>query len=388
MAYTIPTGYTYYDASASKTYTAGEIFSGTPAAGDTFQGTSSSVKGIVYYYYNARTVAPVTKIAGDPDISISAGWALQLYNHTGTATSHTVLTQIAGKNTVHVVAYSESSKINTLNFPSTSQVEYISIAQGNQHNISTIQGYMTSSLKYFSACNNANLVSVPSFSNCTNWTYGFNAFYNCTKLTTAPALPTSLTNIRGIFQNCTSLTTATAIPSSATDATYAYYNCAKLTAAPQNNSSSLTSLTYCFQGCTSLTTAANFTINGTINLNADSIFYGCTNLVTPPKITRVKSLRRAFYDCSKLTSLPTSLPSTVTDVIFMCHNCSSLTNFPDMSATSITDLQSSFYIIDNNMDETDGKKAILGEKSLLSEEAKLIALKRQKKMETYPVWLT
>ena len=37
-------------------------------------------------------------------------------------------------------------------------------------------------------------------------------------------------------------------------------------------------------------------------------------------------------------------------------------------------------IIDNNIAEEDSKKALLGEKSLLSEEAKLIALKRQKKI--------
>ncbi len=340
MAYTIPTGYEYWDASASKTYTAGQSFTGTPAAGDSLHGVSASLKGIYYFYRNAQSLPPVVS-SGNQDISVSAGWTLSFASHTGSATSYTCLAVIANKDVVYVQsAYKSGSKITSLTIPSNSKLQFINMSQDS---IVSLKGTMPSTLKYFSAYNNSALTSVPSFSACVLWTYGLDAFYHCTKLVTAPVLPSSLTILDNIFNGCTSLTTGATIPSSATSASYAYYKCTNLTAAPKNNSSRLTSLAYCFKDCTALTTAANFTINGTANLNADYIFSGCINLVNPPQITQVQSLKYAFYNCSKLISLPASLPSSVTNAIVICYNCSSLTNFPDMSETSITDLESSFY---------------------------------------------
>ena len=100
MAYKIPSGYEYYDASATKTYTAGQTFSGTPGSGDIFEGVSSSLKGILYYYESAQTTRPVVSYSSASDISISAGWHLQFHNHTGSATSYTILNSIAGKNVI------------------------------------------------------------------------------------------------------------------------------------------------------------------------------------------------------------------------------------------------------------------------------------------------
>ena len=203
-----------------------------------------------------------------------------------------------------------------------------------------------SSLKYFSAYKNTKLTSVSNFISSCPWTYGYCAFQGCTALKKAPTLPSNMTEVGFIFQGCTSLTTATAIPSKATNAASAYSGCTALTAAPANNSTTLTSLANCFSGCSALTTAANFNIRGTSTLNALSIFSDCINLVTPPTLTNAQNLSRAFYNCTKITSIP-NLPNSVTQATYICYKCENITTIPDMSTTSITDLSFAFYHCDN-----------------------------------------
>lgn len=343
MAYTIPTGYTYYDASASKIYTAKQVFNGTPADGDTLNGTGSNIQGISYSYRSAHTVNP-SMYSGTPlQINISAGWSLSTYNCTGAATSYTLLATIAGKPVVKfyvpTVSY-DNSKITSYTIPAGSKIEYLNLGGSK---VVSLKGTIPNTVKYFYACNALQLTSVPSLSNCISWTYGMGTFQDCVKLVTAPALPNSLTNIKYMFRRCSSLTTAAAIPQSAVEATDMYRDCVKLTSAPANNSNNLTSLINCFYGCTALTSASNFTIKGTNDLNASNIFYNCINLQTPPNITTVKNLNDAFYNCEKLTTLPNSLPSSVCTADRMCYNCKSLTNFPDMSQTNLTSLNYAFY---------------------------------------------
>ena len=92
-----------------------------------------------------------------------------------------------------------------------------------------------------------------------NYCYS-NMFYNCTSLTTAPALPaTTLANscYYYMFCSCTSLTTAPSLPAT-TLANYCYgsmfYVCTSLTTAPALPATSLKSGCYgnMFYGCTSL----------------------------------------------------------------------------------------------------------------------------------------
>ena len=144
MAYKIPSGYQYYDASATKTYTAGQTFSGTPGSGDIFEGVSSSLKGILYYYESAQATRPVVSYSSASDISISAGWHLQFHNHTGSATSYTILNSIAGKNVVYVSS-SSASKITTLTISSGSGLQYIRLSETSPK-ITQLKGTMPSTL--------------------------------------------------------------------------------------------------------------------------------------------------------------------------------------------------------------------------------------------------
>ena len=85
-------------------------------------------------------------------------------------------------------------------------------------------------------------------------------FRRCTSLSTAPAIPSSVTTMIDTFRGCTSLTTAPTIPSSVTSLTRCFANCTSLTIAPELWKRVTTDTTTykgtpvgngCFEGCTS-----------------------------------------------------------------------------------------------------------------------------------------
>ena len=77
-------------------------------------------------------------------------------------------------------------------------------------------------------------------------------FSGCESLTTAPAIPNGVTNMRDCFRGCINLTTAPTIPNTVTDMRGCFQQCESLTTA-STIPSSVTAMTYCFYGCTALT---------------------------------------------------------------------------------------------------------------------------------------
>ncbi|MGN1301028.1 MAG: hypothetical protein ACI4U9_00610, partial [Clostridia bacterium] len=73
----------------------------------------------------------------------------------------------------------------------------------------------------------------------------YGTFYGCTKLTTAPEIPSGVTNMNNTFPGCTSLTAAPAIPSSVTNMSSTFYGCTKLQGTIEINANP-TSYTDCF----------------------------------------------------------------------------------------------------------------------------------------------
>ena len=80
----------------------------------------------------------------------------------------------------------------------------------------------------------------------------FQTFMNCTNLTTAPEIPSSVTGMYATFSGCTNLTTAPEIPSSVTYMARTFFRCTNLTTAPEIPSS-VTIMQETFSGCTNLT---------------------------------------------------------------------------------------------------------------------------------------
>lgn len=101
-------------------------------------------------------------------------------------------------------------------------------------------------------------------------------FMNCSSLTTAPQIPSTVTHLYNTFTNCKSLTAAPTIPDGVISMGNTFAGCKSITTAPVIPSS-VTNMQGTFQGCTSLT--------GIIEINAsptyyDDCFYNTSKVIT------------------------------------------------------------------------------------------------------------
>ena len=173
-------------------------------------------------------------------------------------------------------------------------------------------------------------------------------FYNCTALTTAPALPaTTLTNncYRYMFYNCTALTTAPELPAT-TLASDCYNNmfegCTALTTAPGLPATTLTDNCYngMFYNCTVLTTAPELPATTLANYCYSRMFYGCTALTTAPALPATTlangCYQNMFSDCIALITVP-ALPATT--LAYCCY----LSMFQDCSNIKLSTTQTVEY---------------------------------------------
>ena len=123
-------------------------------------------------------------------------------------------------------------------------------------------------------------------------------FAECSEVTVAPAIPSSVTDMFNAFYNCFSLSVAPAIPSGVTDMGSAFAGCSALTTAPEIPSS-VTNLEAAFSQCTSLTVAPAIPSSVT---DLYDTFWGCTSLTAVPTIpSSVMDLDTTFLDCPNLS---------------------------------------------------------------------------------------
>lgn len=148
----------------------------------------------------------------------------------------------------------------------------------------------------------------------------------------------TVTNMYACFEDCTSLTQAPAIPSSITNLGYCFDNCISLTLTPVIPSS-VTNMFGCFKGCTSLTQAPVIP-NGVTDM--ESCFSDCSSLTQVPEIpSSVRYIRYCFSGCSLITQAP-EIPSGVTNMRECFFNCTSLIQAPDIPS-DVTDMRLCFY---------------------------------------------
>src|SRR5574344_370160 len=151
---------------------------------------------------------------------------------------------------------------------------------------------------------------------------GYEAFYNCSSLTSV-TIPNSVTTIGdGSFSGCTGLKSVIIGNSVTSIGKNVFYNCSSLTSVIIPNS--VTSIGYeAFYNCSSLTSV---TIPNSVTTIGDGSFSGCTGLKSVIIGNSVTSIgKNVFYNCSSLTSV--TIPNSVTSIGYEAfYNCSSLTS--------------------------------------------------------------
>lgn len=136
----------------------------------------------------------------------------------------------------------------------------------------------------------------------------YSTFEGCESLTTAPAIPSSVTDIRVTFECCKSLTTAPAIPNSVTDMSFTFSQCPSLTTAPVIPNS-VTNMRGTFANCPSLTTAPAIPSNVK---SMQSAFNRCISLKGTIEINSNLGDYYSYAFCFADTSKPIVLTGTST----------------------------------------------------------------------------
>ena len=160
-------------------------------------------------------------------------------------------------------------------------------------------------------------------------------FFNCTALTTAPALPATTLDAycySGMFSGCRSLTTAPALPATTlADSCYddMFNGCTALTTAPELPATTLDAGCYSgmFEGCKSLTTAPELPATTLSNYCYWNMFNRCT---------KIKLSTTQTGDYQTAYKIPTSgTGTTATDALLdmFANTGGTFTGTPEINTT-------------------------------------------------------
>ena len=180
-------------------------------------------------------------------------------------------------------------------------------------------------------------------------------FRGCSKLTSAPDLPTTTLAPHcyySMFYGCTSLTSAPNLPATKlAENCYEnmFYGCSSLEKAPKLYATELAQ--YCcnfmFSGCTNLETIPENMLPATILASRcyQNMFNGCTNLKTIPEdmlpATTLASYcySNMFYGCTNLKTIPEDMLPATTLASYcyysMFNSCTALETAPELPATKL-----------------------------------------------------
>lgn len=204
--------------------------------------------------------------------------------------------------------------------------------------------------------NNSNLIDasgleMPAMTLVNNCYSGM--FYNCTALTTAPALPATTmapSCYQSMFYGCTALTSVPTLPAMEMKSrcySAMFYGCTALTNVPVLPATALAEYCYqeMFRSCIALTSVPDSMLPATTMAPScyQAMFRECAALATTPALPATTLAEycygNMFLGCTSLTSIPDSmLPATILAARCysnMFYGCTALTNVPELRATTM-----------------------------------------------------
>lgn len=266
---TVPTGYVFWDVSANKSYAAGKTFP-TLGDGDYIVPATSTADGYYQvYFYHAKSFTR-------NQITFSGGWEGYVQSAYYSKTQKAPFNTIADK-PVRSFQYDHCTFSSSPAVSSCTNLWAISWWQCT--NLTSIPALPANLKSLYYAFSETKITSSPTLSGLSSLTCTAYAFYKCTSLTSAPSISglTNLTDLRGMFQGCTSLVTPPALPASAIDTGYMFQSCTAMTSAP-TLTANITSCYSMFRYCTSLT--GFITVNTPESqLNGNYCFYDTTQTI-------------------------------------------------------------------------------------------------------------
>jgi len=188
----------------------------------------------------------------------------------------------------------------------------------------------------------------PSSASLTDFAF-FRLFSDCSKLKTAPGLP-STTLAHGcyhqMFINCTALTSAPALPATTLAASCyrtMFSGCIALTTTPELPATTLADscYEYMFSGCTALETACALPATTLADFCYAYMFNGCEKLTTAPALPAVtlteSCYQYMFQGCKLLSAAPALSATTLAESCYygMFNACDALKTAPVLSATTL-----------------------------------------------------
>lgn len=162
-------------------------------------------------------------------------------------------------------------------------------------------------------------------------------FASCLNLTTPPTLPPNLINMSGCFRT-SGITTAPFIPSTVRDVGGAFSNCKNLTTFPVIPTG-VTNMSFCFANSANMEGTGDIPYGVT---HAYSTFNGCTKLYSMNALPNtILSLGECFLN-SGLSVAP-EIPASVNNLYWCFGNCKSLTSIAVMNDPSAVVNMASTY---------------------------------------------
>lgn len=266
---TVPTGYVFWDVSANKSYAAGKTFP-TLGEGDYLVPATTSADGYYqayFYHVNSYTTNQVT---------FSGGWNGYVQAAYYSKAQKSPFNTIADK-PVRVFNYDHCTFSSSPAVSSCTNLWHISWYQCT--NLTSIPALPANLKSLYYAFSETKITNPPTLSGLSGLTCAAWAFYKCTSLTSAPTISglTNLTDLRGMFQGCTALVTPPALPASALDVGWMFQSCTSMTSAPVLVES-ITSCYSMFRYCTALTGFITIDVSEA-QLNGNYCFYDTTQTI-------------------------------------------------------------------------------------------------------------